>query len=174
GFVPCGRRRDDDGVRAAPARPTEDGLLHAAPGDGAVIRAEPFRQLDLRGVEVNAEDAAAVSLQELRGELAEESEADDDDRLAQRRLGEPHALERDGPERCEGSALEVNAVGQAHAEVLRHGPEFGVRGVARAGAGHALADAETLHAFADLRDYPCRAVAERVRLVQLLAHGPER
>src|SRR5207237_4971011 len=64
--------------------------------------------------------------------------------------------------------------GQRRAKVLRHGQQFGVRSIARARARHAFARAKLLHALADFDDYACGAVAERVRLVQLLAHGPER
>src|SRR5205085_10647465 len=119
-------------------------------------------------------DSTAVRLQELRGELADESESDDDDRLAQRRLRESHALKRNRAERRESAALKINAVGQHRAKVFRHGQQFGVRSIARARARHSVARAKLLHALADLDDYACGAVAERVRLVQLLAHGPER
>src|SRR2546430_7507182 len=50
-------------------------------------------EFDSRFVKVNAEDSTAVRLQKLRGELSDESESDDDDRLAQRRLREPRSEE---------------------------------------------------------------------------------
>src|SRR5437588_170641 len=106
--------------RAAPARPLRDGLLHVRVRRAAVVHAESSGEFDSRLVQINAEDSTAIRLQELRGELSDESESDDDDRLAQRRLCEPHALKRDCAERRESAALKINAVGQRRAKVLRH------------------------------------------------------
>ena len=106
------------------------------------VGAELLGERGARGVGVEADHAAAVGLEDLHGQQADQAEAHHDDGLAERRRRLPHALQRDGAERDEARVLVVDAGGHAHAEVLRHGVDLGVIGEPGAGAGDAVAERE--------------------------------
>jgi hypothetical protein len=134
------------------------------------VGAEAARQREPVRVHVHAEHAAAVGAQDLHGDEADEAEARDHHRLAERRLREADALQRDRAEHREGRARVVHAVRDAGAEVLRHRHGLGVLAV----RDHALAHREPVDAGAHLEHPPDVAVAERQRLVELALHGLER
>ena len=99
-------------------------------------------------VRVDADHAAAVGLEELHGELAEDAQPHDDDRLAQRGRGASHALQRDRAQRHRRGVLDGDALGHLHREVHGHVDQFRVVRDARARARDAVAHGEALDALA--------------------------
>src|SRR5439155_13663396 len=80
------RGRDDDGVGAEAVGELVDPLdERRGRGVHPVIEARASRCGHARRIDVGAHDATAVRLEQLDGELADDPEADDADRLAQRR-----------------------------------------------------------------------------------------
>ncbi len=114
-----------------------------------------------RRVEVRREDAAACGAQQLHGELAEDPEPDHADRVAERRGGAAHALQRDRAERHGRRGVELDAVGHADREVDRNVDQLGVIGDARARAGDAVADREPVDFRSRSDDDARRRVAGR-------------
>ena len=70
-------------------------------------------------------------------------EADHHGHLAQSRLRDAKALQRDCPEGCEGSPVERYPGRHAHSQVLRHHDELGMVRVARTCARDPIADLES-------------------------------
>ena len=62
-------------------------------------------------VDIGADHAAAIGREQLRGDLAEDAEADHHDGLAERRLGAPHALHGDRAERHGRGGVEASSSG---------------------------------------------------------------
>src|SRR5690606_29604990 len=92
------------------------------------VAAELAGELELRGIDVDAEDAAAGGAEQLDGEQAEETEPDDGDPLADLGGSLADALQRDGPDRGAGGVIEAHAVGHADREVAGNADDFGVIG----------------------------------------------
>ena len=154
--TPCPR------VKAAAAR------TGSAPADRSIsLGAEALSKREPFAVEVEAQHAAAVRPQQLHRDQADQPEPTDHNRLAESRRDEPDALQSDGAEHGEGGGIVGHGVGHLGAEVRRHAHHLGMLAV----GCDTVADRETGDAGADL-DHPARiAVAERQRLIELVAHG---
>ena len=72
------------------------------------------------GIPVEGQDGAAVGPEELDHELPDDAEPDHDDALPEGRPREPHALERDGPQRGEGRFLRGMGVPSGRAGTGTH------------------------------------------------------
>ena len=81
----------------------------------------------LDAIDVDAENAAAMGAQQLHGQQADQAEPADDDALAERRLREPHALQRDRGDHREGGLVVADTFGHARAQVDRPYDHLGVR-----------------------------------------------
>ena len=86
--------------------------------------------------------AAAVRAQELHRQHAEQTEPDHGDALAEGRLEQADAVQRDGAEHGEARRLVVDAVGNARRQRRRHADDLGVRPV----GDDAIADREAVDA----------------------------
>ncbi len=105
------------------------------------IGAQLQRQRGARRVGVEAEHAAAIGLEQLHGKLADQPEPHDDDALAERRVGDAHALQRDRAERDEARLLVVDAGGDADQTGSSGTALYSAwLATAGAGAGDAVAD----------------------------------
>ena len=122
-----------------------------------------FKELGVEGIEKTSPDlstktaltpetarhaAATVRPQKLHRQLSQQAKADDDDGLAQRRLGQPDALQSDSAECPESSRLKTHFVRQLDAEILRHREDFRMRSVADARARHTHSGTTLRHIFA--------------------------
>ena len=87
---------------------------------------------------------APLASQELHRELPEDAEADDGDRLAERRLDAADALERDRAERHRRGGVRVEPVRDPDGEVDGDVDQLGVVRDPGAGAGDAVAGAEAV------------------------------
>ena len=134
------------------------------------IRAEFKRQRHARGVRIESEHAAAVGLQQLDGEQADESKAHHDDSLAERRNRETDALHRDRAERDEARVLVIDISGDRNRQVFRDCVDFRVIRKSSAGAGEPIADRDATDATADLQNFAGKAVSKRDRRIELREH----
>src|SRR5580658_4086001 len=95
-----------------------------------------------RRVDIKAEDTTAASLQQLDGELAEQSKAYDRDQVSKFHFGGSYAVERDSAQRCERGFLKrrfrVGIAGNFRDEQPGHACHFCVHGKTDAGAGDAV------------------------------------
>ena len=62
-------------------------------------RAQFARKLQFCLVDIDAENSAAISFEQLNGDLPQQAQTDYDDRFAERRRRKPDALKRDRAER---------------------------------------------------------------------------
>jgi hypothetical protein len=83
-------------------------------------------------------------------------------------------VQADGADGGERGQVEVDRVRNWRDQVHRHAHDLRVRGVAAAGAGDAVAHAESFHALARADDDPGARVAEGRRLVQAGARRRQR
>ncbi len=134
------------------------------------IGARCLGALDRSRVDVDAGDPAPRGAQQLDGDLPDEAESDDDDRLADSYVGLPHTLHRDGADGRVCGVVERDAVRDRRAEVSGNEEHLGVRRISRAGACDAVAGPEIRDAVADRRDDARRAVAERFERLEPRAH----
>ncbi len=162
---------DQHRVQAAPARDAlgrRDRILARA--EVRRLRAEPAGQGQALGVHVQAQDPAAVASQDLHRHQPDQAQARHRHRLAERRLDQPDPLQGDRAQHGEGGLVVADRIGHAGAQVDRRRDDLGVPAVggdavARHEAGDALA---RRHHPADI------AVAERQRLIELVAHRLQR
>ena len=162
------RRRDDDGVGAMSRG--EAGDRRGKSLADRDIGAELTGELRSPVVRIEAEHAAAVGLEQLHGEQADEPEPHHDEPLAQRRRRDPHPLQGDRAERDEARVLVVDAGRDRHRQVLRDRVDLRMVGEPGAGAGDAVADRDAGHPAADLDHLAGEAVAERDRRIELGKH----
>ena len=126
-------------------------------------------------VEIDADHTAAVRAQELHGQLAEDPEADDDERLAERRDGPADALEGDRAQASPCSPPGIpGSSGIGHRQVARNANDLGVVRGLRAGARNAIADLEISHPLADLDHGAGRRVPGRLASRELALHHVSR
>src|SRR3954447_25572408 len=92
----------------------------------------------------------AVGPQELHRQLADQTQANYDDRFSQRWLRQPQTLQSNGSHCSERRGIETNFPWQTNTKILRDRENFGVRGIAYSGASDAIADAQICDAFTDL------------------------
>ena len=158
-----GRRgRDDHTVGAAAvAQPHHLIRVGAVVGAHRRVHAQLLGKGEPPGVEVDADDAAAVGAQQLRGDLSEHAQADYHKRLTQRRRRAAHALHGDRAERHRAGIVEADAVGNTGHQVLGNADDFGVMGALRTGAGHAIAGPDSFQPGADLDDDAGGGIAGR-------------
>ena len=123
-------------------RRLQDGAVElAAVGDGpgeAVVPG-PLHPL---GVEVEAEHRAAAGRQQLGRDLTDKAETDHAGPVAQLGYSPSHPLEGDGTHGGGGRCLLAAAGGDLAHEVPGHAHQFGVVGIAGAGAGDQVARSE--------------------------------
>ncbi len=135
------------------------------------VAAETPRERDFLAVQVDADNAAPVGLEQLDSELTDQSQADDREDFPQGRLRDANSLQRDRTDRHERRSLVVNPVRYANREVMRNQVDLGVISNLCAGASHALSHGESRDAFADCDDAADAAIAERVGLIELVEDG---
>ena len=134
------------------------------------IRAKFKRQRRARGVRIEPEDAAAIGLQQLDSEQADEPEAHHDNSLAERRNGETDALQRDRAERDEARVLVIDIGGDRNRQVFRDRVDFRVIGQSSASTGEPIADRDAIDATADLQNFAGEAISKRDRRIELREH----
>jgi hypothetical protein len=134
------------------------------------LRAEPACHLQLARIEVDSEHSAPMRAQELRGHDANQPHAGHHDRLAERRLHEPNALQGDRAQHRKRCLFVGDSFGDLCAEIDRHTDDLRVLAVAR----DAIADRESSHASPDGDHLADIAVSERERLVELVEDGLDR
>ncbi len=161
---------DNNGIDAAAAGEGlggSDGILAA--GWIHDLGAKAGRQFQLARIEIDAENTAAVSAQELNGDEADEAKAGDDDEFAQRRLHKADALERDGTDYGEGCMIVRDAIRNEGAEILRDSDDFGM-GTVR---DDAIADGPTRCSCPDFEDDTRVGITEWERLIEFGADRVE-
>ena len=149
--------------------PRELGTPFCRTRSAACVRpvcSQPARQVALGALDVDAGDFAPGSQRYLRDKLSDETETDHGDTVAQGHAREANTLHGDGTDCRVCRVGQVEVVGNARAEVLRHVENVGMVGVARAPARHAVAGAQTLHQLADVTDHARSAVAQRARFFE--------
>jgi len=122
--------------------------------------------------QVATQHAAAGGAQQLHGDLSQQPEADHGDVLASRMSAWRTPWSAMAPSVVAEASDSGTPSGNAGAQVHRHGEHLGVRG-ARAGAGHAVADAEPGRVLAHRGDDAGGGVADglvRGQLVLDLVH----
>ena len=115
-------------------------------------RPSAARALDALRIEIEADDVAAGGLQQLRGDLPDQAEAEDGDALAELRRGAADALQRDGADRGrrrERSTRQPGGTRQTRLRLTDH--VVGVVRLAGAGAGHQIAGRKIGDPVADRR-----------------------
>src|SRR5690606_8631531 len=112
---------------------------------------------------------AAVRTQQLHREETDETSPGDDKGLAQSRLSETNPLQSDSAHHRESRGLVAHAVGNAGAEVPRHGYDVGVRPI----RDHTVTGTKSLCPVRDVAHDAHVAVAERDRLTKLGADRAE-
>ena len=103
-------------------------------------------------VQIDPDHRAAVRAKQLRGELPEDAQPDDDECLTQRRRRAADALHRNGSERHRAGFVEADAVGNARHEVARHPDHLGVMRTLGAGAGDPIPLAKVLEPLTRFED----------------------
>ena len=126
--------------------------------------------LAARLIEVHRHDTRAVGLEQAGDQQTDEPLPHHQHPIAETRLGLAHRLHRDG-EQCRVSRLPhrhlLRHLGHEH---VRHGDVLGVKRALGTAASHAVADAKTGVALVHRLDNPGRAVAERRRRREAVAH----
>ena len=136
------RRRDHDGVRAVAAREGLDRRDGVRVAVRTVVAAESTCELEVRLVDVQPDDAAALSLQQLDRDQPDEAEPDHGDALAEPHVGLPDALQRDGAEGDRGGCIIVDLIGDGRHQMLRDRDDLRV--VRRAGTRNPVARSDAL------------------------------
>ena len=130
------------------------------------------RDHGLRGV--HTKDLASVRPQDLRGYLAKKSQADHAHELAKPGVGLPDALHGDRSERGKGGGVQTHCLGHFDDQVLRHGNDACVRGVATSTARHPVAGLEPSLGIHGGEDRAGGAVAQFLECFELGAHSLQR
>ncbi len=128
------------------------------------------RVLAARLVEVHRHDARAVCLKQAGNQQADQPLPHHQHPIAKARLGLAHRLHRDGEQRRVGRLPHRHLLRHPGHEHVRHGDVLGMERALGAAARHAVADAKTGVAFIHRLDNPGRAVAERRRRREPVAH----
>ena len=116
-FVAARRRGHEDAVHAAAAREAfgdDEWILAGVEVNDFGARAPG--QLEPRGIRIDAEHPAPVGPEQPHGQLTDQTEAGDDDRLAHGRLQEANALQRDRADHRERRLLVADVVRDARAQ----------------------------------------------------------
>ena len=171
GIVGAGRGADENAVYATAVAQHRDGASDIPLAVHPCIRSKLEGQGDLSVVEIDAEHLAARRPQELRRDLADQSEADDGESLAERRRRRSDALERDRTNREEGGRVIADAVGNLRAEFLGNEVHFRVVRHLRARAGNPVADGDSGDALPHRNYTTGAAVAQRDGLIEPVEDG---
>ncbi len=131
------------------------------------------RALDALRIEIEAEHPAAVGLQQLHRDLADQAETDHGDDVAELRRRAAHALQRDRADRRRRGRAQRHAGRNAADQVALHDDPVGVIGLAGARAGDQIAGREIGDAFTDGDHFAGRGIADAPALrVQLARRQP--
>ena len=162
-----GRGRDQHRIYAAAAR-KRIRRSHRIFARGKVhhLGAELPCQRQLIRVVIDAQHAAAVCAQKLHRQQPDQSQSRDHHGLAQRRLRQAYPLQRNRAEHRKGCLLVRHAIRHAGAQIRWHANHFGVLAV----GGHAVANGEPWRTGFHLHRHADIAIAQRQRLVELVAH----
>ena len=131
------------------------------------------RQADALGGHVEPHDPATRGLEQLHGELPEQTQPEHHDRFPNLRIGVSDALQRDGPDRGIGGRLGRDARRHGRRQQPRHAVHFGMIGQSGPRARHELAESELPHIRRGLDHFARQAVAQRHVAVELFADGLE-
>ncbi len=139
--------------------------------EGDVRRPDRASSVEQRRREVDPDDAASGGPEKLTGKLTDEPKPDDRHRLAETDIRLAYAVHRDAADGGEGAALEIDLVGERHAQVRRNVVNLRVDRIVGPAACHTISRDEVAHARADGQHYPSRGVAQCRRLLQAGAHS---
>ena len=126
------------------------------------VEPERLGQPDALAVEIGSHHPASVGFQKLTGQLAEQSQADDDEALAQRRGGPADSLQSNSPKSHGAGRGEVDVVGDRHNQVARWSDQLGVVGTLGAGASHTVTDLEVVDSRTDFDHRSRRRIPGRM------------
>ncbi len=164
GTVRFRRSRQQHRIGAQAARPFLN--LSGAQSRFRIFGAHAHRQAAFVRIEVRPENPAAVGPQQSNRDLPDQSQTDDERRLAQSHTRQTNALQGDGSQDRERRPIKGNGIGYMGAQVFRYTDDAGMRAV----GGDALAGLATLHARATGQHHAGRRIAHRHRLIELLQH----
>ena len=157
--VRLGRGGDERAVGAAPAGRVADQRLEGVGIARAGVHAEAARALDASRIEIEADDIAAGRAQQLRRDLADQSEAEDGDPLAELRRRPAHPCIAIAPTVVDAASVHRTARRNTADEIALHADVVGVIGLAGAGARDQIAGREIVDARADADDLARRRIA---------------
>jgi hypothetical protein len=126
----------------------------------------------MRLLEIDPDHGAAVRFQDLRSELAEETESNHDECLTQCWLRLTDTLERDCPDGGVGRLRKFNALRNHSAEVLGNEHKFRMSRISGSCACNAIANANTRYTLPHSSNNTRSAVAQRHERVHLRLHAP--
>ena len=159
---------------SAPAPPVQAEIASSASlGAQDALGAELVGQCAALLERLDSGHACAGRPQRLHRDQSEQSEPDDHDAVAERRIRAADALDGDRSDRRERGVAQRDALGHGHDEVRRDRHDLGVVRAARACAGDALADVDAGVA-ARVEDDARARVAERIVLGDSAAHRADR
>src|SRR6266851_3319643 len=128
-----------------------------------LIDAELRRKLEPLWIQIDAEDLAALRLQKGNADLTYQAQANDENALAQRNLGEANTLHRDCRQRRVCGLFEIDSLRDARTQILADRNDARVRGH----RGDPVSRLEILHSPPALQHDSRRRVAQWKRFVEL-------
>ena len=166
--VALGGGGDQDGIGPYPVGLLLDdlhGVLSTAYLDG--VDAPGAGELDLAGVEIQADHPTAVGFQQLAGDQTDEAETGDHYRFPESGCDQADALQGDGSDDGKGSFVVRNPLRYLGHQVLRYADDLRVVAV----GDDAVADLEVRHPFSYRNHLTGIAVAQRQGLAELTKNG---
>ena len=134
-----------------------------------MLQAKRASSCDTFGVQIEADHLTTRRTQQLSGDLADETEADHRDALAQLRAGSSYTLQRDRADGRRGGEIDRAPGRHATHKVSFHADEIGVVRLPRARARHQIAGRQIADAFTHGDHFARRGIADvpslRIQLV---------
>jgi hypothetical protein len=122
--------------------------------------------------QIHSEYTATSRLEQLNRDLAEETEADDGNYIAERNFGRANSVECDRPQRAKRRFLEGNVFGRNfRQQQARYAGELGMNRVPSSSTGDSIANRDVIDSVAYAKDCARTAIANGLGLVEAGAHS---
>ena len=154
------RRRDNYSICTDPIRQMRYllGIRRAIRLNG-VVRSMRQRHLNATGIQIADDNLAATGLEHLHGKLSDNTKADDDETLAERRMGTTNSLHGNRAESNGTRLLERDPLRNLDEEIARHIDDLRMVCALGPGTGDVLANFHITYASTDADHYTCGRVS---------------